>query len=109
MWRTSSGGVSLREAPGQSAGAAAIKARIEAAILRNTELQAGSVDDPGYVPGGLILKHSHGVAARQKAEYVEPAPRQLPGFLGGADVAFGDNPAECARAAASDPDHFRQR
>jgi len=62
MWRTSRRGVSLREASGQSAGTTASKARVETAVLRHAELQAGSVDDASDVTGRLILKRPHGVA-----------------------------------------------
>ena len=62
MWGTGGRGVSLREASGQSAGTAAIKAGTEAAVLRHAELQVGSVDEACPVTRGLIVKRSHGVA-----------------------------------------------
>ena len=52
----------MPEAPGQSAGTTATKARVEAAVLRHAELQAGSVDDARDVPDRLILKQSQVVA-----------------------------------------------
>jgi hypothetical protein len=61
MWRTGGRGVSLREASGQGAGTTAIKAGPEETVLWHAELQAGSVDDAGYVPSQLILKRSRGV------------------------------------------------
>jgi len=66
MRRTRGGGGSLHQASCQSAGTAAIKARVEAAVLRHLELQAGSMDDTGHVPGRLILKQSYGVAGQVK-------------------------------------------
>jgi len=56
MRGTGCGGVTLREASGQSARTTAIKARTETAVLRHAELQAGSVDDASHVTGCLILK-----------------------------------------------------
>jgi hypothetical protein len=49
-----SGGVSLREASGQSARTTAIKARTETAVLRHAELQAGSMDDACPITGQLV-------------------------------------------------------
>jgi len=49
-----SGGVSLREASGQSARTAASKEGSEAAVLRYAELQVGSLDDACPITGQLV-------------------------------------------------------